>query len=264
MKTTLGRIAAITAISTAAMTSMAVAEETYTDLRFSVGGDYSSGKYGGTQNTNIAYVPLGVKYEYGNLSLTATVPWLSISGPGSVAGGPDDPVVIGDEGVRTTESGLGDVSLGAAYTIEPLTDSMPFFEVSGKVKLPTANETKGLGTGKADYALQLDAFKSYGNITPFATIGHRWRGSSALITLKNSIYASAGVSYKLDDTKSAGLSIDYQSKSTATSKSRLEAVPFVSFKTSDKTKIMAYGSAGFTDSVPAVGIGLQVSYSPWH
>ena len=45
-----------------------------------------------------------------------------------------------------------------------------------KMKLPTADEQVGLGTGETDYAFQADFFKPFGATTLFGSIGYRIYG----------------------------------------------------------------------------------------
>jgi len=75
------------------------------------GMDYSSGKYGGTQSTDILYIPLTGKYETGRWIFQLTVPYVRITGPGNVTQGG---IVLGAaKTTRTTEAGLGDVVAGS-------------------------------------------------------------------------------------------------------------------------------------------------------
>jgi hypothetical protein len=61
---------------------------------------------------------------------------------------------------RTTESGLGDIVLGATYNV--LDNNDWIVDATARVKLPTASESKGLGSGKADYAVQMNIDKQFG------------------------------------------------------------------------------------------------------
>jgi cobalt/nickel transport protein len=51
------------------------------------------------------------------------------------------------------ESGLGDTALKVKYRLVDQKDWIPSFAISGTVKIPTASESKGLGSGKVDYNL---------------------------------------------------------------------------------------------------------------
>ncbi len=109
-------------------------------LKFTTGFDYSSGNYGQPTNTEIWYVPNTIKYNYDAWTMKLTIPYIRITGAGGViGGGPDGPIVgVPTQLVTTTESGLGDVILSGSYTW--FLDDLPSFELTGKVKIPTADE----------------------------------------------------------------------------------------------------------------------------
>src|SRR5271169_2766734 len=74
------------------------------------GMDYNTGKYGGTQSTDILYIPVTGKYQGQSWTLKLTVPYLRITGPGNVI---DVINGVAPPGSFTTapvtRSGLGDV-----------------------------------------------------------------------------------------------------------------------------------------------------------
>ena len=84
------------------------------------GADYSTGKYGSSQGTDISYFPVIAKYERGRFTAKVTIPYLRITGPGNVIGF-DGVIVVplppGTAPPRRTASGLGDVIAAASYTV---------------------------------------------------------------------------------------------------------------------------------------------------
>ncbi len=233
----------------------------YQRLKVSTGLDYSSGAYGGTLDTEILFIPLSVEYETATWRVKATLPYISIEGPGGVTGGPDGPIIIGpgDPNAVTKQSGMGDVVLQASYLFAPSSSDLPYLEVTARVKLPTASENKGLGTGKTDYFIQADVFKTVGNFTPFGTIGYRIAGDPAGFDLNNTAYASAGLGYKFSPGLSGGVIVDYRQKSSDFSSERLEVVPYAVIKSGGNWSLNVYGVIGLADGSPDTGIGLQIS-----
>lgn len=233
----------------------------YQRLKVSSGFDYSSGAYGGTVDTKILYVPLSVEYATATWRVKATLPYISIEGPGGVTGGPDGPIIIGpgDPDAVSSQSGMGDVVLQASYLFAPSSSDAPYLEITGKVKLPTADENKGLGTGQIDYFIQADIFQTIGNLTPFGTIGYRIAGDLAGFDLNNTAYASAGLGYKFSPKLSGGVVIDYRQKSSDFSAERLEVVPYAVIKSGGNWSLNVYGVIGLADGSPDSGIGLQIS-----
>ena len=138
-----------------------LAGETAGQWKISTGFDYSSGDYGDPEDTEILYVPVNVKYAQDTFQIKVTVPWVQIKGPGTVIGAGDGGVVIPGDGTEVgTESGIGDIWASFTYSVEAIPEDLFFLDLVAKVKIPTADEDKRLGTGEVDYTLQADFFKS--------------------------------------------------------------------------------------------------------
>jgi len=247
-------------IASIASTSVS-ATDSSDSLKFSTGIEYSSGSYGLSSDTDITYIPFSVKYQTFPWSLKLTVPFVRISGPGGVVAGVDGPIVIGgvNENKRTTESGLGDVVASAAYSLDSLFETSLLLDLKTKVKLGTANETKGLGTGENDYSIQLDIARKFGKATPFATLGHKVTGDPDSVELNDIWYSSLGLDYKINPSLSSGLSFDYKEATSSTSEDSQEGVAYLNWKVNPKTSVMGYGVAGFSDGSPDNGVGVQVT-----
>ena len=141
------------------------------EFKVSSGVDYSSGDYGGDVDTDILFVPVTFSYSNAPWKAKVTVPWIQIKGPGNVVGGGDGGVIVNSASTETTtESGLGDIWASLAYSVEAIPDEWFYMDAVAKVKFPTADEDRGLGTGEFDYTLQLDFFKPVGQCTPMATV----------------------------------------------------------------------------------------------
>lgn len=83
----------------------------------STGIDYSTGKYGASESTDTLYMPFGVKYETGDWTLRATIPYVETSGPSTVSGaGADRVTLTNGTGTRKKETGLGDVVLSGSWS----------------------------------------------------------------------------------------------------------------------------------------------------
>lgn len=227
------------------------------------GLDYSVGDYGDTEDTKILYIPAMLRYTDFPWTLKLTVPYLQIDGPGDVVGGIDGGVVVGDTTSVDTEknSGLGDVVASVVYSIDPWTDAAPVIDLTGKAKLPTADEDKNLGTGEADYTLQVDLSKSFGAWMPFVTLGYQFMGSSDTLELDNRPYASVGSDYRVAKGTSLGAAYDWKQAATDTSDDSSEGSLYVNQKFDAGWSASLYTVAGFSDGSPAWGVGAQVGKS---
>jgi hypothetical protein len=99
---------------------------------------YMVGDFGTPTSSRLLSLSPTLGYVALRHDFSVTVPYLSLTNKTS--------------GDRNTESGLGDIIARAGIVLFP--ENTAGFSAHGSVaaKLPTADETKGLGTGKADYA----------------------------------------------------------------------------------------------------------------
>lgn len=231
---------------------------------FSSGFDFSSGDYGDTEDTDIWYVPFLFRYEWFPLTARLTVPYLEITGPGGVVVGDGRPLVVGPtSGPRTTETGVGDVVASIMYSFEPPPTSLvPFIDLTLKVKFPTADESRGLGTGSYDYIFQGDVSESFGMLTPLAAFGYKLKGDAPGVPLDNVFFASGGLAYKFTDQLTSGAFVDWQENAAARADDALELSPYFTWKFNPTWSFTGYGVVGFTDGSPDEGGGVQIKYTP--
>jgi outer membrane putative beta-barrel porin/alpha-amylase len=226
------------------------------------GADYSSGKYGGTQKTEILYVPFTGKYEIGPWAFKLIVPYIEITGPGNVVGAGADRVTLpGGNAARRTESGLGDIVANAFYNVVNERNAPFGLDVGAKAKLGTADRAKGLGTGENDYSVQADIFKPLGEFTAFGSLGYRWYGDPPGVSLRNVPYGSIGASRRMSSETSAGLTYDFRPPITAAGSRISEATGFVSQRLSREWKLQVYAVKGFSNGSPDFGVGALLNYS---
>lgn len=269
----------------------------------SAGADYSSGKYGGTQSTNILYTALTAKVDSGRFSYKATVPWIRVTGNGVIIPGglgginstggeggssggsvgafgcaadnrsgarkPEDDgpcattagAAAAVAGPRSTESGVGDVVAAVTMNIVDDKASGLALYLTGKIKLPTADEKRSLGSGKTDYAAQVEVEKSFGN--PFLAfgLGRKWLGDPAGIALNNVWYGAIGGGYRFSRETTAGVSFDWATAARSGGLSPRELSLYVSHRSSAQLKFNGTIYAGVSDASPDYGFGISLSYA---
>jgi len=250
-------VVALTACTFLGFGNCAAAEPLDPKFKVSLGYHFSSGTYGTSQTTDIAYIPLVARTEIGPWSIQGTIPYLRINGPAGFIQGPSGPI-------QTTggqSDGLGDILLRGSYTIAPEAYWIPFVELVGIIKFPTASRGAGLGTGKFDFGIESDLFWSAGKFTPFAMIGYRFLGSPPGTDLDNVVVASLGGLYQLIDKVHVGVFLDYREAPSAAVGERLEVVPFGSWQIDTHWSADLYASAGLATGSPDAGTGLQLAYT---
>lgn len=233
-----------------------------TTLTLSAGADYSTGDYGSSDRTEIWYFPVIAKYERGDLTAKITIPYLTITGPGNVIGG-DGVIVVplppGAALPRRTASGVGDVVAAASYTVLDDRGSGTLLDLTGKVKVPTADESKGLGTGEFDYAVQLDAYRRFGAATGFATAGYKVLGDPPGVSFRNVWLGAIGTSYRASSATSLGVMFDFRRAALSGGPPLRELTAFLSRRLGGEWKIQLYAVKGLADGSPDWGGGSLLS-----
>jgi hypothetical protein len=234
------------------------------DASFSAiaGVDYSTGKYGGTERTDITLAPLGLQAKFGDFRLTGSIPYERISGPANVVGGADPGSIIVDPSkptTRTTREGFGDASLALAYALPKDATGAYDIELSARVKFATASTSKGLGTGENDYGVSLDVSRSAGAWAPFVTVGYRFMGDPPGVDLRDTMNASVGTSLQLSDRYVAIFSYDYSQSTSRTLDDGHELFAAVNGPLSQSVSWTLYGVAGLSDGSPDAEGGLALT-----
>lgn len=242
----------LTAFAAAALAAPAQAEgDNY--VQFSVGADYSSGDYGTTPDTNILAVPVGFKLKQGDFFVRASLPWLRVEGPAV----PGDGGAIPGAGPTTSRSGIGDLTMAAGYSL-PIGDTT-YFDLTGKVKLPTASETKGLGTGTTDFTAEGELTQVFGMTSVSLRGGRRFNGSTAAFPLKDVWQAGASIYHTAGDV-TLGLDYDWREGALPTAPDRSELTGSIGYKLNDAFRLQGYAYTGLSNGSPNLGGGLQLVY----
>ena len=227
------------------------------------GANYITGKYGSEESTDIIYIPITAKYELKNTSFKLTIPWLSIKGPGSVTSA-GTPVTVNRSATSktTTESGLGDIVASITQSFYLFNEHPLYVDVTGKVKVATASESKGLGTGKNDYSVITDLYKPLSkSFTLFGGIGYKVFGDPSWKNFNNVWSSSLGFSYKINTKVNAGLVGDIRQATSNSAEPLREITGFSSYKFNKNYKLQAYVSKGYSDASSDLGAGFMLKRS---
>lgn len=221
--------------------------------------DYSTGKYGSTSSTDIYYVPLTLKYEWGKSTVKTTLPYLRMTS---------------GDAPRATREGVGDWMFSYGYSLFDQPRNGFLVDLIGKFKLATADEAKGLGTGENDYAAQIDLYYLAGALSPFMTVGYRKPGNPSGQSLRNVWYGTLGMGYKLSADNNVGVMWDLRQAGRASGGAPVsvdadghvisgvnsnELTLYWVHKFSPDLKMQIYAVKGFSDASADRGLGVMVS-----
>lgn len=168
---------------------------------------FATGKYGTDTRTDTLYVPTSLRRLFDDGDLTLVIPYVTVtsncgvtvvSGEPLRTGGLCPSSTTGTLPSRVTASGLGDVLLIGRYYIytEHEGGLLPSVMVSGRVKAPTADRDRGLGTGEWDEGAGLGLTKLLTDqLVAFADTGYTLIGKPEGVDLRNQWSYDVGLGY---------------------------------------------------------------------
>ncbi|MBI2220305.1 MAG: hypothetical protein HYU53_03760 [Acidobacteria bacterium] len=195
---------------------------------------FLSGSFGSAETTSLFYAPAGIRLETGRFEAATYFPYLTIRDgtvapsaggfvpmQGTVVGSPDlgmsmgaqmggqtggmmggwsapslgSPPASGTSPLLTTASGFGDVIGSVGYRV--LDDPAAGLQVvvAGRVKIPTASASRGLGTGKVDVGGTGTLRKQFASGWVYGEGGYLRVGDPAGVDLRNAVLWSFGTGY---------------------------------------------------------------------
>ncbi len=227
--------------------------------------EYERGDYGTPDTTKVWRVPITLHYRTGHYSFEASVPFIHAESTGTII------VTSRGRGRRATttasttsqsESGLGDVELAATYSFMAALEIGLASSITGRVKLGTADETKNLGTGENDYALEAGVSKNFYYLNVFGSIGYEISGDPPNENLDNVWYGSVGMSKKLSVLQKIGAQLYVGQATASDTDDAVEATVFYNHAFSKGQTLTAYVLKGLSDGSPdwGGGVGIQVGF----
>lgn len=252
-----GILGGAAAISLMGLAMPAMAQDSDDYFQLGTGLDYSSGDYGEVDDTTMLAIPVSARLQTGAFSLRASINWLSIRGPDGVIPGDGGVTPGSGSGTVSRRTGIGDVNLAASYSI-PISSST-YLDLTGKAKLPTADEDKFLGTGTTDFTAQGEISQIFGNVTASVRAGRRFNGNNIDFQLEDVWLAGAGLYLQSGDV-AFGLDYDWREGSQTGAPNRSEAAASMTYALNPAIRLQTYGYTGFSDGSPDIGGGLQLLY----
>jgi len=226
----------------------------------STGAEYTNGDYGASINTSTLQIPFTLGYTDVQYAWSISVPYVQISGSEDVifSGTTRSPKFKNSKTstVKQTDSGLGDITLSGTYQLKNETKISPWFAITGKIKLATADEKKRLGTGEVDYAVQLEVAKK----AVHGYFGYKLVGDTSTVDYNDVSYCVIGITLPVDNWTSV---TEYYTEQAAVSGvDNIQELNISFIKSlSNKKDLGLYLIKGLTNSSPDWCMGIRVSYS---
>ena len=237
---------------------------------FSTGFDYISGKYGAkcalgnlsltctSSGTTAFDIPATAMVQIDRLRLDVTVPYVDIEGPGRFAGVLGIPIIVAPANNDVKHrSGLGDITVDAAWVLSRDDAIFPQVEIASVVKLPTAGDN--LGTGKTDYGAQVNLYHTLlPGLSAFGSLGYLWVGELNTVRLHSGLRATTGADFKFAGIGAGGL-LDYRQSAWQGAPDYFAFTPYLTWRLLGGVGVSVYGVFGLTRSSPSQGAGVRLA-----
>jgi hypothetical protein len=188
---------------------------------------YSSGNFGTTTTSEFVYLPFSVRRYFRDGDVSLVIPFVSVTSDGTVTLVGGQPIqtlpgrclkkggteidtdkpeclallnagqgVAGQAAQIVTNSGLGDIILRGRYYLVEERDYVPLIAITGRLKIPTASEGKGLGTGALDHGYGIEMSKLIGEKwLAFLDGGYNFIGDPDGRELQNQYWYDVGAGF---------------------------------------------------------------------
>jgi hypothetical protein len=190
--------AAFVTVTTQPLVAQEVDEEddgSYTML-YSAGWGRFAGDYGEDEDTTLDVLSLAARRYFDRAEIQLSVPYLTVDGSG-VRFVDDRPVAVpGDPGpaAQAKETGVGDIVLRGEYYVRTGTSTTPWVIALLRLKLPTGDEDRGLGTGATDVEAGVGWIKRHRRVNWLADVAYTFVGGSGGLDPDNVWRLGAGAS----------------------------------------------------------------------
>ncbi len=239
----------------------AVAQREHFQLK--LGSVYDQGDFGTDETTRSFYLPVTLRYLGDWWDLSVTSGFVYLDSPAQVTIVDGTPVQTGGAGGREENAGLADMSLKARLFIvdDPGPRGWwPALTPFVRLKLPTADEDKGLGTGEVDGGFGVEVDKTLGQFIVYGDASFTFMGDPPGQDLRDRPAASIGVGYRPSNLLTVSALLDWRRALVEGNEDPLELYGIVTVKVTPTLSLSPYVFAGLTDGSPDFGVGAELSY----
>lgn len=221
----------------------------------SAGWFHGQGDFYQETDTSFWSVPLSWKWKQRPWQFKLSVPWVQLDGPGTI-----DTVTAGSAVRTAKESGLGDVGTQFTYQWQRPLWQAYWLDTSIKIKWPTADDKKGLGTGKTDVMLETEWLRQVGSGWGLMRLGHQWRGEPEDRILEDRWRVGLGWLWNYSQPYTLGVFYDFKESSVPDRSPIQEWMLFWQQKRADGGALQGFLIVGTTTSSMDVGVGMTYRF----
>ena len=239
-------------------------QQAATPARFTLrlGAGYDQGDFGSTEVSRAYYAPFSLRYTGTRFDIGVSSAFVRIDTAGGIRLIDGVPTPTNSNSGPLLESGLGDTTVRSRFFMmidegpERATPSVTPFV---KVKIPTASEQRGLGTGKTDYGFGVEVDKDVGPVYLFGDAGYTVIGKIPSLNFRNRPSASFGVGKQVTEKVTASGMLDWRRSIIEGNPNPTELVGVLSYRASRAVTFSPNAFVGLNDGSSDFGVGMQMS-----
>ena len=231
-------------------------------FQLKVGAGYDQGDFGTSDTTHSFFLPVTLRYlgDRFDVGMTGSLIYLDTASRVVVVDGLPTPA---ERQRRTSDTGFGDLIFrGRYYAFDdpgvesPLPAVAPFL----KIKAPTADESKGLGTGEWDVAFGVEVDKRFREFFLLGDASYTVVGDPPGQSFRNRPAASIGIGRYVQPDLAVIALLDWRRSLVRGRDDALELVGLVQLRLSPTLIVTPNAFVGLTDGSPDFGLGAEVSW----
>ena len=230
------------------------------------GLEYQEGDYGTSESTSLLRIPFSITYRKTNFSLFASMPLLFASSDGDIITSnktstsrvTELPSSAGKG--RQTVAGIGDMVLSGSYYFSADLRSETSYRLTASLKLGTADESEGLGTGENDLFIEGGTVKNIDEYMLSGTLGYEINGDSPVFNYNDVWYGAVGLTKQLAMNKQIGSLLYFSQAQTDVSGAPLELSVFYSQPVAKTRSVYFYLSKGLSNGSPDFSLGGTIQF----
>ena len=151
--------------------------------------------------------------------------------------------------------GLSDISLAANYSMDICADN--YLDLTGRVTLPTGDETKDLGTGETDTTIQAEFGHDFDGAGLYVYGGYKFRGGD---TREDGAQFGGGGSFEPLTGVIAGLVAGWSESTRNGLDQSADLTAYGSLAIDKDWRLSLYALTGLTDNAPDFGAGFTLTW----
>ena len=231
-------------------------------FQLKIGAGYDQGDFGTSDTTRSVYVPITLRYlgERFEVGMTASLVYLDTESSVVVVDGLPVPA---ERRRRTEEAGIGDLIFRARYYAldDAGPDSLiPALTPFVKLKAPTADESKGFGTGEWDGGFGLEFDKRFREFFVLGDVGYTFMGDPPDEDFRDRPGASLGIGRYFTPDLALMALLDWRRSLVRGQDDSLDLVGIAQIKLAPTLTVSPYTFVGLTNGSPDFGVGAELSW----